>query len=543
MDFTDPIGMITRGVTDLMKLREETRKSNLDFLARFEKASAWDGDDWRYTDFLTAPKELENLRSQSLSDRDVKRRIDALMAKDAASKTPLIREIETGPREGMADRVRDMVAAGADPNGASLLKDTPLGFARYHGYPEVFDVLIELGADGEKAGFGPLHHAARYGTLADVQPLLNDHDPLWHHFDVGSPLREAVRAGKPDIVTAMLDHAASRNRLEDEEVATCLGIAVEAGMADLVRPFLQKGLEGNIALDSTLFTYDTAMLKLLIENGADVHQLSDLVFVEDPTAILDADGAPAIRAYVKTLLAAGWRIEDLDEFEHGQIRYVTEAYLLPAQDISTPDFIERADDCAGAANPEERTLPYHLEMLRTGESTYLARQRMPGLPTPAWTADRFGQSTTPLPDGRWVQIGGEHEDFYDPDFVIFSDVVVHTPGKGARVFFYPASVFPPTDFHTATRIRDAIWIVGGLGYMGDRQEGMSMVHRLDLTDFAIERVETSGAGPGWISRHTATEADGVITVSGGELWTGRTLTANTGRFALNTADATWTRLG
>ena len=156
-------------------------------------------------------------------------------------------------------------------------------------------------------------------------------------------------------------------------------------------------------------------------------------------------------------------------------------------------------------------------MLRTGESSFSARQRLPGLPHAAWTADRFGQSTTRLSDGRWVQIGGEHEDHYDSDFVIFSDVVVLEPNGHARVFFYPASVFPPTDFHTATLIEDAIWIVGGLGYPGGRSSGVTPVFRLDLLDFSMSRIESSGDAPGWISRHSA-EVDGSVIRAMPESW-------------------------
>jgi hypothetical protein len=40
--------------------------------------------------------------------------------------------------------------------------------------------------------------------------------------------------------------------------------------------------------------------------------------------------------------------------------------------------------------------------------------------TPVWCFDRFGGTVTVLPDGRQVYIGGEHEDYYDPDFCIYN---------------------------------------------------------------------------------------------------------------------------
>src|SRR4051794_32167387 len=39
---------------------------------------------------------------------------------------------------------------------------------------------------------------------------------------------------------------------------------------------------------------------------------------------------------------------------------------------------------------------------------------------PIWTFDRMGQTRTELPDGRLVCVGGEHEDYYDPDFCIYN---------------------------------------------------------------------------------------------------------------------------
>lgn len=544
MDFSDPIGMIRKGISDLIAIQKDSHEANLGLLARFEKAAAWTDPDWTYWDFLTAPEELAALKAQSLSPREVKRRCDDWVARDEAGKTALIREIETGEPDGMADRIRAMVAAGADPNEPSLLKDTPLAFARYHGREEIFDLLIELGANGEKAGFTKLHHAVRYGTLDDVTPLIGSFDSLWRHEDANSVLAEAVQAAKPEMIAALLDHLAAGNRLNEEEVATCFAIAGGSGSPDLMQPFIAHGLRSDIALDATLENFDVGMLKLLLAQGADVHEISDLdIYHEDALKVLDADGTPALRAYIAALLEAGWQVDDLAEFEHAQIRYVTEAYLLPKQDITAPGFLDRAAYCAGTTNPEERTLPYHIEMLRTGESSYAARQRMRGLPHAVWTADRFGQSTTRLPDGRWVQIGGEHEDFYDPDFIIFSDVVVHTTGAGVQVFFYPASIFPPTDFHTATLIGGAIWVIGGLGYMSDRQPGVTVVHRLDLSDFSMTRIDTTGDGPGWISRHKATEANGIITISGGEITTGNGLEDHTGTFSFDPQNAHWTRQG
>ena len=87
-----------------------------------------------------------------------------------------MRSIETGAAEGMADKVRAHVEAGENPNAVSLRKETPLEYAGYFGYRDLFDLLIELGAEGEKAGFSKLHHAVRFGTVAEVMPLFDSFD-------------------------------------------------------------------------------------------------------------------------------------------------------------------------------------------------------------------------------------------------------------------------------------------------------------------------------------------------------------------------------
>lgn len=535
--------MIKQGLEGLKEARQTAYLDRLDLLSRFEKRAAWKGDTWTYWDFETAPKERAQVEAQKLTKHELDRRCEAWIFKNAKTKPPLVRLIESGPAKGLPGKVRALIEAGEDPNAVSLLKETPLEYARYFGYRDVFDALIELGAEGEKAGFSKLHDAVRYGTLTEVMPLIDSFDILWWHLDANSVLQEAVQAEKPNVLNALLDHVSTQDRIEEEQVGVCCGMAASLGVPALLHPFLQHGVQPEDALDATLEKFDTQTLKLLLKHGADVHQITDiLMYHNEPLRVTDADGRPAITEYVRTLLDAGWSVEDLDDFERDQIRFMTEAYMIPRQDSTVPGYLDPASRCAGNANPEERTLPYNLEMLRTGESSFAARQQMPGLPHAAWTADRFGQSTTRLTDERWVQIGGEHEDPYDRDFVIFSDVVLLEPNGGARIFFYPASIFPPTDFHTATLVDDSIWIIGGLGYMSDRKDGVTPVYRLDLNDFNISRVDTNGEAPGWLSRHTAELNGSSIKVSGGSLWTGGQLRDFQDSFALDTQSCQWKRL-
>jgi hypothetical protein len=157
-----------------------------------------------------------------------------------------------------------------------------------------------------------------------------------------------------------------------------------------------------------------------------------------------------------------------------------------------------------------------------------------GWTNPAWCHSRMGATSTKLPDGRTVTVGGEYEDFYDPEFAIYNDVVVFSNEAVAKdvrgelrmaevgdtiptIYGYPKDVFPPIDFHTATLItaravddtsqttnEEYIVLIGGLGYKSDNSSH-TYVYRLNLGDFSTAKIETSGEEPdGRTSNHLAT---------------------------------------
>lgn len=190
-------------------------------------------------------------------------------------------------------------------------------------------------------------------------------------------------------------------------------------------------------------------------------------------------------------------------------------------------------------------------LVRTRWSAFHANEMFKG-PSPfgagpMWCFDRFGMSRTELPDGRVVHIGGEHEDYYDPDFCIYNDVTVIDAAGGIAIHGYPPDDFPPTDFHTATLMDDGtIVVIGRLGYGHQRIVGETPVYRLALDTMRIARVATHGDAPGWIHGHTAELCAGVdeIVVRGGEIWRGERLSMaeNLDAWSLRVGDGRWTRL-
>lgn len=159
----------------------------------------------------------------------------------------------------------------------------------------------------------------------------------------------------------------------------------------------------------------------------------------------------------------------------------------------------------GNANPEIMTNDIWLWMIKDGgwpghgHAHFGSGERK----SPGWCFSRYGQSETTLPDGSIVHIGGEHEDFYDPDFYIYNDIVVKSPDGSMVIYGYPPDVFPPTDSHTATLVGDQIFIVGCIGYAEQRDLDLTPVYVLDTQSFSIEVFETKGTPPEWLHKHSA----------------------------------------
>ena len=264
-------------------------------------------------------------------------------------------------------------------------------------------------------------------------------------------------------------------------------------------------------------------------------------------------GVARTRGIITRLLDAGADPRRLgNEGRRILMGWSAEPDIRPLVGVSRADFVRARTRRYGVANPERMEEPFWVAMIRSGENGFMANEHFHGPSSfggePVWCAQRFGQSLSVLPDGRMVLIGGEHEDSYDPDFCIYNDVFVLEIDGSVSILGYPESVFPPTDFHTATRVADAIYIIGSLGDRGLREYGRTPVHRLDLGTWRIDRVEVAGPGPGWIHGHRASRVGGRgILVRGGTVWTREgdeeNSALNGAGFVLDTEDLVWRRQG
>ena len=262
---------------------------------------------------------------------------------------------------------------------------------------------------------------------------------------------------------------------------------------------------------------DLPMAELLLNAGADVH-------LPDGQELYPV-GAATSQAMQALLLAHGAREDETGRasaqlalnLPHGD-PFDTERnpeWLLGCTPV---EFAAAHAPRWGTENGEDITTAFHVAMIESNESAHGAArafglQRSFADPSwqHVWNADRYGQSLTVLPDGRCIQIGGEHEDGYDPDFFIYNDVIVHTPpAPGSadsrwdrRVLAYPEAVFAPTDFHSATLVGDEIVVIGCLGYPAQRLAKHTPVYALHIHSLQMRELKCTGDMPGWIHDHRA----------------------------------------
>ena len=440
-----------------------------------------------------------------------------------------------GPK--LIELLKLLIAKGVALSGVNGYGDSGLRVLSNCGRFDAIQLLLYAGADETDLEWTPLIRAVALGSLADVE----------NEVETGISLEEKERWER----TAWL-------------------VAIQTGDIDKARFLLEHGADDNARgrckkppLFYAIENHHTPMLQWLLEIGTPVEQTDEFGDTPLMTAV-ENDNAEA----VDVLLKAGANVNVIKGYSQTAFGYVRthelatkfldagadpgnlpfegrrallgfdpepDEYLL---DVSPSEFSKGRSRRFGMSNPEEIVEPFWEGMIRSGITAFQAAQLYEGraerrvssqvpnvreiVNSPIWCAQRFGQSITFLPDGRIVQVAGEHEDSYDQDFCIYNDVFVHEPDGTIHIYAYPESVFPPTDSHTATLVGDHIYLIGSLGYQGTRQYGRTPVYRLHTKTFRIEQVNVGGAAPGWIYDHQAV----LLTPHEIRIFGGKIVTAN-----------------
>lgn len=451
-------------------------------------------------------------------------------------------------QDDLVEQVQASLRQGADPSALTEYGESPLRVASRNGRFEIVRLLLDAGADAAQLGWSDLFFDVVFGSNEKLETTLRgDADLSARDYWERTPWLLALRVGsveKAAILLAAGADPAARGRCGKTPMAH----AIEGDHDDVVRWLISMGADiecsddfEDTALIAAASCGARACVQLLLEHGANVFAQNHI-----PYRAIEVTGDLAI---VKMLLEAGENINDLD----GETRAkLTGLAASPTPEVSGDEYLRARHRRFGVSNPERADEPFWQLMIRSRDSAYRARERFEGgqrSSQPVWSFLRFGTSITPLGDGRFIEIGGEHEDYYDPDFCIYNDVFVHDGRDNCAIYLYPRAVFPPTDFHSATLVGEQIWIIGNLGYPEDRRPGETPVFVLDVPSLAITRVDTSGDAPGWISGHRADLTDdGEIVVRGGKLISrddggDEIYVDNRGAFSLSPSSRAWTRLG
>jgi len=436
------------------------------------------------------------------------------------------------------EKLRLLLERGADPNYRSAGGYTPVILAAYARRMDVIELLLAAGAspDGatryNESALSVLSRSGEFGPVARILELGADPAPLaW------TPLHRAAALGTPDEIAALLD-AGADPETRDRWERTPLLVAIHAGKIENASMLLEHGSDrtatgrcGKAATHYPIDHDDAPMLRWLLDRGFPADAMDD--FKDTPLMHAVEEGAlacfealldegvewrrtskskkPLIATatdpeIIRRLIELGQNAVDLDDEVLRDWIGVGNRDDLP---VTEAEFQAGRSRRFGTANPERMDVPFWNAMVRNGWDAWQATRIFDhdsfGLEDPVWCHKRFGMSLTPLPDGRWVQIAGEHEDHYDPDFCIYNDVIVHDGQGGFEIFSYPEDVFPPTDFHSATLVGEWLYIIGNLGYPETRAafDYQTPVFRLHTGDWRIERVATRGESPGWIHEHQA----------------------------------------
>jgi ankyrin repeat protein len=426
---------------------------------------------------------------------------------------------------GDGDRLplmRYLLGLGLEVDAVTSYGEAAVSVACNLGQFEVVAELLRAGADESRLAWTPLHRAVTVGNAEDValELMRAPEVDAFDRYDRTALQLAAFKGDWPTIEALLLAGADPFRRAEDGLAA--LGQAALGKHNDLVLRLLELGgsqRDKDEALKIAVEQSDVASARLLLQAGANASQRSDY----DTLLENAVDGE-----IVRLLLEYGADLNDLETEGRRLLVGLPERDEHALDGVTREEYLAHRYPRAGTANPEEMSDPFRLAMIRSGFNAYWARKTfddpavlvcgpVESRPSPVWCFDRFGQSTTILPDGRIVLIAGEHEDYYDPDFCIYNDVSVFDPDGGIRVYGYPYGVFPPTDFHSATLVGDWIYLIGSLGYMGVRQ-GPIPVWRLSTLDFRMEPLLTTGDRPGRIFKHRATLIDRTkIRIHGGKL--------------------------
>ncbi|TWT91185.1 ankyrin repeat domain-containing protein [Neorhodopirellula pilleata] len=420
--------------------------------------------------------------------------------------------------ERLVPMIELLVKLGAETDCETGYGESPLSVSAHFGRFDAVSALLDAEADPSPLQWTKLMQAIALGTVDEVQTLLLEKDHRLDERDRWERTPWLLACVTGDIAKAKLILEAGADLKDRERMGSAaLAITAEKGNVEMLSWLLDVGADieavdgaSNTALMLAAQAGKTDCVRLLLEAGALSNRKNE--YSDSTMSMASTEGV------MRLLVGAG---ADISEISTELKRTLLGLQSVESLNVTKKEYKSGCRPRFGKSNPEVMDIPFWHEMVRAGISAYQAKDQfndVKNMSQATWCYSRFGVSFTELPDGRFVQIGGEHEDFYDPDFCIYNDVLIHEQDGQFQIMGYPEKVFPPTDFHSATYLDGFIYVVGGLGYSGSRQFGTTPIYRLNCETWKIESVASTRDKPGWIYEHKACFDDsGLLVISGGKI--------------------------
>ena len=392
--------------------------------------------------------------------------------------------------------------------------------------------LVANGADTAELGWTDIFHAVVFGNSKELKKAIHSGYDRQHRDCLGrTPLMLAILAEDTNKARRLIEtHSGGDTNAVDHKGNYPSSYAIMRDNVDILELLLDNGFhheqrdpEEETPLMIAAKHGAIKCLKALIARGADVsaenpNPYARAMYWDD---LDDADERVEITAikYASNPEIVAALMEAGANFNH--LRRTMRAVVLGYRTLEDPVYLtltptySREDfkkyKCAqfGKSNPELATNSYWQTMVRCScepESVLGGNQKH----RPRWTYHRAFSAgpITPLPDGRYVEIGGTYIAYAGSrNNWTYNDVIVHD-GKGdCDIYIYPREAFPPLYGHTATLVNQHIYIIGE-DTASENESDIKLsdyiqVFRLDMATMKIERIETSGDIPGRIAEHDA----------------------------------------
>jgi ankyrin repeat protein len=188
-------------------------------------------------------------------------------------------------RNDDAARTRELLAAGADPDGYDDAGNAPLHIAVMQNNLQLIEILLAAGANIDRprtgAGDTPLLEAVQHHRDdASLLLLTRGADPTYAAWR-GPALRCAIQQNaRPDVVDALIEHGAIEKARDPSHVPALLQIAARSGKSAILRKLIAAGVPPNLASESGYTALMGAARKgrveavrTLIELGANVNAI------------------------------------------------------------------------------------------------------------------------------------------------------------------------------------------------------------------------------------------------------------------------------